>query len=85
MRTDTDQDVRFAVRERYPIEAARQPEPLVPEERYSTSPSCLKVSIWIVLSVCIDCLVDCTATGCLEHHLSEIFLSFSRSSPSWFY
>jgi predicted ribosome quality control (RQC) complex YloA/Tae2 family protein len=34
VRTDTDQDVRFAVRERYPIEAARQSEPLMSEARF---------------------------------------------------
>ena len=34
-RTDTD-DVRFAVREKYPIHSARQREPMMNQERYST-------------------------------------------------
>ncbi|XP_062502377.1 ribosome quality control complex subunit NEMF-like isoform X2 [Corticium candelabrum] len=33
VRTDADQDVRFAVRERYPIEAAQQPDLLISEAR----------------------------------------------------
>ena len=33
-RTDDSQDVRFAVREKYPIEAAKQPEGIIPQERY---------------------------------------------------
>ena len=34
-RTDTE-DVRFAVREKYPIHSARQREPMMNQERYST-------------------------------------------------
>ena len=32
-RTDESQDVRFAVRENYPVEAARPPEGLITTER----------------------------------------------------
>ena len=33
-RTDTE-DVRFAVREKYPVHSTRQREPLMSQERYS--------------------------------------------------
>ena len=49
-RTDTE-DVRFAVREKYPIHSARQREPMMNQERYSTislapyhsRPSCISI------------------------------------------
>ena len=38
LRTRTDsEDVRFAVREKYPIHSARQREPLISQERYCAS------------------------------------------------
>ena len=38
LRTRTDsEDVRFAVREKYPIHSARQREPIMSQERYLTS------------------------------------------------
>ena len=38
LRTRKDsEDVRFAVREKYPVNSARQREPLMSQERYLTS------------------------------------------------
>lgn len=38
LRTRTDsEDVRFAVREKYPVHSARQREPLMSQERYLIS------------------------------------------------
>ena len=37
MRADTDKDVKYAVRETYPIEHARQHEPMIPQDSLTTS------------------------------------------------
>lgn len=50
-RTAEAEDVKIAVRERYPVEKARPPEPLIILERYTQSRVCVCVFITLCMNV----------------------------------
>ena len=88
-RTDESQDVRFAVREKYPVDAARPPDGVISTERYhqisfNKQPIDL-IEHWIFYAVytryctyyceCMLFLIHVNTCFCLYNRLMEILLT----------
>ena len=75
-RTDDSQDVRFAVREKYPLELAKQPEGIISTERYYITCVCScsrKLSVQVAICMVLNAIKS-ASFGFLIHN----FRSFAK-------